>query len=85
MRTIEMAIEAVPVLSTSALCRTVYPGANRIEKKHRVAVIRAMWNLASKRDDLMIDQGYAGQEMLLYRAAPNYQRKSSTDIIPWRG
>jgi len=72
-----MAIESDPVLSTSDLCQKVYPGANRIEKKHRVAVLRAMRKLASKRDDLRIEQGGEGVESLLYRAVPANQYKSA--------
>ena len=37
--------------TTEDLCRVIYPTANRVEKKHRVAVIRAMKKIAGKADD----------------------------------
>jgi hypothetical protein len=87
MRAVADAIEAVPVLTIVELCRAAYPAASRIEKKHRVAVIRAVRTLARDRSDLRIDPGYHGAHggLILYRAAPDYQRKGPLDIIPCRG
>ena len=36
--------------TTADLCRLIYPTANRVEKKHRVAVLRAMDNVMDKED-----------------------------------
>ena len=43
--------------TTEDLCRRVYPTANRIEKKHRVAVLRAVKTIMGKTDD---DKAYYG-------------------------
>ena len=51
---IERAIEAVfavepdDAFATVDLCDRVYPGVNRVEKKHRVAVIRAALNVCGR-------------------------------------
>ena len=37
--------------TTEDLCRLIYPATNRVEKKHRVAVIRAMKKTTGKTDD----------------------------------
>ena len=37
--------------TTEDLCRLVYPAADRIEKKHRVAVVRAMKTILAKTGD----------------------------------
>ena len=41
--------------TTEDLCRVIYPTANRTEKKHRVAVLRAMKKIAGKTDALCRD------------------------------
>jgi hypothetical protein len=38
--------------TTEDLCERVYPGINRVEKKHRVAVLRAARTLMCRRDTL---------------------------------
>lgn len=53
---IERAIEAIfdaeqdNAFSTDDLCWRIYPGINSVEKKHRVAVTRAAWNVWRRRD-----------------------------------
>jgi hypothetical protein len=37
--------------TTEDLCERVYPGVNRVEKKHRVAVLRAANRLVKRRDN----------------------------------
>ena len=37
--------------TTAELCRLIYPTANRVEKKHRVAVLRAMNKIIGKKGD----------------------------------
>ena len=37
--------------TTEDLCRLIYPTANRVEKKHRVAVLRAVKTIMDKTDD----------------------------------
>ncbi len=37
--------------TTADLCRVIYPTANRVEKKHRVAVLRAMDKVMDKKGD----------------------------------
>ena len=37
--------------TTEELCERVYPGVNRVEKKHRVAVLRAANKLIKRRDN----------------------------------
>jgi hypothetical protein len=55
---IERAIEAVfaaepdNAFTTEDLCDRVYNGANGVEKKHRVAVLRAVKNIITRRDVL---------------------------------
>jgi len=55
---IERAIEAVlaaepdNAFTTADLCLRVYPDAEQIEKRHRVAVLRAMANIMERRDVL---------------------------------
>jgi hypothetical protein len=51
-RAIAAALDAEPdgAFTTDDLCDRVYRGVNRIEKKHRVAVLRAASNLMKRRD-----------------------------------
>lgn len=53
-RAIEAAFGADPdnAFTVEDLCDRVYPGIARIEKKHRVAVLRAARNLSKARDDI---------------------------------
>ena len=57
--------------STAELCRRLYPVDRwRPEKKHRVAVVRAMWRLAEKSRDWRVLHGDgAGGELHIYNAA----------------
>ena len=54
---IERAIAAIldgepnNAFTTEDLCERVYPGVNRVEKKHRVAVLRAANKLVKRRDN----------------------------------
>jgi len=52
-RAIAAALDAEPdgAFTTDDLCDRVYRGVNRIEKKHRVAVLRAASNLMKRRDN----------------------------------
>ena len=43
--------EADNAFTTEDLCERVYPGVNRVEKKHRVAVLRAANGLVKRRDN----------------------------------
>jgi hypothetical protein len=43
--------EADNAFTTEDLCERVYPGVNRVEKKHRVAVLRAANKLVKRRDN----------------------------------
>jgi hypothetical protein len=43
--------EADNAFTTEDLCDRVYPGVNRVEKKHRVAVLRAANKLVKRRDN----------------------------------
>ena len=43
--------EADNAFTTEDLCERVYPGVNRAEKKHRVAVLRAANRLVKRRDN----------------------------------
>lgn len=56
MRTILAAVDSEPgvAFDVDELCGRVYPYANRIEEKHRVAVIGAMRRVKRQRDDLDI-------------------------------
>ena len=56
MRAIADAISHYPALSVADLCQRAYPSAGAVQKKHRVAVIRAMKQLEKSRDDLLIIQ-----------------------------
>jgi hypothetical protein len=58
MRTIMATIAANPrqAFTVDDLCDRAFPGANRIEKKHRVAVIRALDGIATRCD---LDGGWA--------------------------
>ena len=58
MRTIEAAVEADPegAFTIKDLSRLAYPG-EEIEKKHRVAVIRAMRNFARRRPKMAVLDG----------------------------
>ncbi|NJO53838.1 MAG: hypothetical protein HC829_02470 [Bacteroidales bacterium] len=53
---LELAIKAVldgepdNAFTTDDLCRRVYPGINKVEKKHRVSVTRAARNIANRHD-----------------------------------
>jgi hypothetical protein len=53
-RAITAAIEAEPdnAFTVEDLCDRAFPGANRIEKKHRVSVLRAMKKLVAERERL---------------------------------
>ena len=44
--------------TTADLCRLIYPTANRVEKKHRVAVLRAMDKVIDKKGDQHRDWGW---------------------------
>jgi hypothetical protein len=63
-RAIEAAIEADPdnAFTIEDLCDRVYPGVNRVEKKHRVAVLRAAKAIVARRPELrwMIGEGLGG-------------------------
>jgi hypothetical protein len=53
-RAIAAVLDAEPdnAVTTDDLCDRVYRGVNRIEKKHRVAVLRAARNLMKRRDTM---------------------------------
>ena len=60
--------------TTEDLCRLIYPTANRVEKKHRVAVIRAMRATTNKADDRYRDwrpliAGTTGRTWILHNHA----------------
>lgn len=48
---IEAAFDAAPddAFTTSELCQLAYPGINAVEKKHRVAVLRAVYAVMERR------------------------------------
>ena len=50
------AFEAEPdnAFTTEDICDRAYPGVNRIEKKHRVSVLRAMQNIVAKDNNLKL-------------------------------
>lgn len=51
------------------LCQRAYPGVNRIEKKHRVAVIRGIRNVVSATPSFAIGGArQRGSTLILYRA-----------------
>ena len=52
-RAIAAILDAEPdnAFTTEDLCERVYPGVNRVEKKHRVAVLRAANKLIKRRDN----------------------------------
>ncbi len=71
------AIEAEPdnAFTVEDLCDRVYQGVNRIEKKHRVAVIRAMRNAAERPNDLEFMTGEGrGNTLVLFNRynVPSY-------------
>jgi hypothetical protein len=63
-RAIAAALDAEPdnAFTVEDLCDRVYLGVNRIEKKHRVAILRAAANLMKRRDtlDRMQSDGLGG-------------------------
>jgi hypothetical protein len=68
-RAIEAAFAAEPdnAFNTLDLCEHAYPGVNRIDKKHRVAVLRALKRIMARRPDLETMQGDAlGREIVVY-------------------
>lgn len=76
MRAIAAAIDAKPdrAFTVDDLCCEAFPDAQLIEKKHRVAVTRAMWAVVQSRSDLKIDRlwrrGSPGRgTLVLYHAA----------------
>ena len=57
--------------TTADLCRLIYPAANRVEKKHRVAVIRAAKTITDKTGDRYRDwhmwrAGVTGRTVTLF-------------------
>ena len=68
-RAIEAAFDAEPdnAFNIEDLCERVYHGLNRVEKKHRVAVLRAMRAVVRRRPDLdcMIGEGL-GRPVVYY-------------------
>ena len=59
MRAIEAAIELNPSrpLTTDCVCRRAYPTVETIEKKHRVAAVRAMRSFVRRREGMAIQIG----------------------------
>jgi hypothetical protein len=70
-RAIEAALEAEPdnAFTVEDLCDRVYRGINRVEKKHRVAVLRAAKAIGARRPDLdwMTGEGLGGALVLYNR------------------
>lgn len=69
-RAIQAASDAEPdkAFTVEDLCLRTYPGLNRIEKKHRVAVIRAMRAAARRADRFgTMEARSAGGTLILYR------------------
>ena len=59
------------MLSTSELCRAVY-GVERVDKKHRVAVLRALRTLVGR------------NEIALWRFTPRYEKADAAWFDPRR-
>lgn len=88
-RAIAAAFEAEPdeAFSTDELCALAYPGVNRIEKKHRVAVIRAgervcarmpawaAWQSSEATGPLIWANRYSVPSYTLMRARKAYPRE----------
>ena len=58
MRAIAAAVDTAPdrAFSVEDLCWVAFPDVQLIEKKHRVAVIRAMWSIVESRSDMEMDR-----------------------------
>ncbi len=68
--------------TTADLCRLIYPTANRVEKKHRVAVLRAMDKVIDKKGDQHRDWGwfYFGFKGAAARVLCNYANVMSYSL-----
>jgi hypothetical protein len=100
-RAIEAVLNAEPdnAFTVEDLCDRVYPGVNRIEKKHRVSIIRATKTVAKSRANLKwMRSTHLGGRLVLYTAdnvisyatarhkgdfLENY-RNNDPRCMPWR-
>ena len=70
-RAIEAALAAEPdnAFNTQDLCERAYRGVNRVDKKHRVAVLRALRRVLARRSDLETwrGEGLGRQAIVFHR------------------